>query len=300
MSTAVRESSCDGVSFRFELFPKVGPQTAGKTFVKMEELEYHEVLKNLVFLGDAASKKSEIIAFPMVGMRANTLNTAGGVETTKDLATFDDYMVFDAGKGADGKPKFTYETANKIFHKFFEFYADAMATAPAEVLAQINNGEMDARITIAGRDIWTIRNKNFKTDYEADKNHPGVYHVKPGTGRLCDPILEDRNMPVQWEGGFNARAGGRYAVRFSDVPVLVEALKSIEDGKCSIREALYDSKGNAKFDIYGMDPKFYEDNYEKTNLPKEAADAIDSYRQVCSNLHRPKSGHEEKKTCDLT
>ena len=242
--------------------------------------------------GSAQSKKCDIIAFPLMDMGVITLNNSGGVETSKDIS-FDHHLIFDTSV-------FTHKEANEAFSKLFSTYAKLIEEAPTELIAKVNAGQVGVHIAAIAEGVWTMVNKNFRTDYELDEKNPNVYHAKPGTGRLCLPVDRDFKMPVQW-GDFNVRKGGTIAVRFGDVPALTEALGQIKEGKAAIEEALYDKEGKAKFDIYGMDPGFLETNYAPTTLPKETADAISKFQENEESPHRPggRKPREEKTVAEL-
>jgi len=134
-----------------------------------------------------------------------------------------------------------------------------------------------------GPGIWTSKTAAFEFDYKRregldETGKPlNIYDPDPDAYRLCLKVPEGIRIPTAWGEPWHLKAGGTLAVRERDIPALAEALQSIRDGKATPEEALFDQKPDgkraARFDVYGMNPGFLEENYKPVFL-KEATQKL--------------------------
>ncbi len=240
-------------------------------FARISERQYYELATALAVEGVSASKKNNIIAIPLVPLRLVTNNSVGTKETEIDFP-FNHHLVFDPSL-------YEINEALQVHSEIFRQYGELIAQAPDDVIQKINNGEIKVRVVASAQGVWTIADDKFPLDYEPDDAGGFYYRVKPGTGRICLGNDQDFNMLTYW-GKFNVRKGGTLAVRFTDMPSLVEALNQIVRGELNIEEALFVNTNGvlrSRIDIYGMDPGFYEANYNRVPLPLSVAEARIAY-----------------------
>lgn len=154
-----------------------------------------------------------------------------------------------------------------------------------------------------GSGLWTAKQSSFEEDYmrreDLDDNGKRVnlYDPDPDAYRLCLPVEKRITIPVQW-GSYTIGKGGTLALRERDIPALAEALLAVRSGKTAIEEALYtkDRQGNsiARFDVYGMEPGFLENNYGHVTLKPETQSILTAF--TCGSVlpeqkHKPPARH---------
>lgn len=257
----------------------VEPQTDNKDFPKVTEAQYLGLLDALVSQGQAASKKSSIIAIPLLPLQIVTLNNAGNSETKQEMP-LDNFLVFD-------RLLYTDKSAVEGVQNLFKDYGYCVTNLTAEQTIQICKGSLKPVVAGIAEGVWVMVKKNLNSDYQLVEGSENTFQVKEGTGRLCLPVDGNFNIPTQW-GDFNVRNGGHAAIRLSDVPALTEALQKIRSGKSTIKDELYTADGKAKFDVYGMDPGFFDNNYAFIPQPREVSAAIATYKQ--GHVPGPKAG----------
>ena len=126
-----------------------------------------------------------------------------------------------------------------------------------------------------GPGLWTVKKSSFEGDYlrSVGNNEYGrpsnIWEPDLQAFRLAISFNKAATIPTQW-GTWTIEAGGTMAVREKDIPALAEAVQSVRDGRATAETALYtvgqDGNPLAKFDVYGMAPKFLEANYKPVSL----------------------------------
>lgn len=139
-----------------------------------------------------------------------------------------------------------------------------------------------------GPGLWTAKKSAVEGDYirREGNNEYGrannLWDPNPQAFRLALTFNKAATIPTQW-GTWTIEAGGTLAVREKDIPALAEALQSVRDGKATAGTALYtigqDGNPVAKFDVYGMAPKFLEENYKPVTLSEATHKTVQSFRK---------------------
>ncbi len=126
-----------------------------------------------------------------------------------------------------------------------------------------------------GAGLWTNKQDSFEFDYlkqDAKDGLSSVWVPNPEAYRVTLAVQDPVCIPCTW-GDFTVKKGGTLAVRERDVKELAAALLSIKMGEQTPEQALYakneEGKTVAKFDVYGMEPKFRENNYDPISLKPE-------------------------------
>lgn len=236
--------------------------------------EYLELVTRLITNGEAAIKTAGVYAFMFLPtMSVTTLSSIGEGETLKEIAPSEELLLVFDGK------QYTARQAHNAWQNIqIELGQQRAGLSPSEI-AKINNGEAREVFDVCGIGIWTTPAKAFRKDYELQKSN--FYKIKPDALRVCLPLEHDTGIMVQW-GKFDIRAGGTLAVRPQDIPEIIKALEAVQSGQKTIEEALFKQEGDqmvAIFDIYGMEPGFYKQNYGPAKLDTTVLGSIQKFRQ---------------------
>ena len=240
----------------------------------MQPEEYRLLLEDLLSNGQAFGKTEPVAAYFAQNIELDRTDDDGNVIGTSVLEIKPAYIIMDT-------KYLTNEYARMLTAK------DIMAQYAMSVLGlrDINHPEYK------GPAIWTAKPSAFEGDYTRreglnEYNKPSnIWDPNPAAFRLTLQFNKAATLPVEW-GTYPMQAGSTLAVRSKDIPALADALQSIRDGKATAEEALYTAGSNgepvAKFDVYGMEPGFLQDNYKPVELEEET-------RQVLKDFARPRA-----------
>lgn len=127
-----------------------------------------------------------------------------------------------------------------------------------------------------GPGIWTSKISAFEFDYKRREGQDeagkplNIYDPDPDAYRLCLKMTEGIRIPTAWGEPWHLKAGATLTVRERDIPALAEALQSVREGRATAEAALFITKPDgtqaARFDVYGMNPGFLEENYKPVFL----------------------------------
>lgn len=219
---------------------------------------YRATLEKLLAEGEGRGKTVNVGAYLLEDIKLVTETSSGKDETAKTVKVEKLYIVMDLDQ-------YKSEHVRGLVVK------DIAKNWGGKTIGERDLDSADFK----GPGIWTIKQGSFEFDYlkaDADDRTNSLHVPNPDAFRVCDTVDETVVIPVQW-GTFTVEAGGTLAIREKDVAELAEALQSIRDGKATAEDALYtqDDKGNtvARFDIYGMEPGFLENNYDPVELKQE-------------------------------
>ncbi len=224
----------------------------------MKPEQYKTLLENLLTQGTGFGKTEGVGAYLMQDILIQTQTSSGQNETAKPITVEKLYIVMDIA----------------------QYPSDFLRGLVVKDIAKnwggkiISERDLDAP-DFKGPGIWTGKKSGFEFDYvKADESDAksSLFKPNPEAFRVCLQLDEAVKIPVAW-GSFTIEKGGTLAIRERDVADLAKALHSIRSGEQTIEQALYktDDKGNtvAKFDVYGMEPKFLENNYNPVALKPE-------------------------------
>ncbi len=230
----------------------------------MTPAEYKDTLEKLLGDGEGRGKTVDVGAYLLEDIKLVTETSSGKDETAKDIKVEKLYIVMDTS----------------------QYPSDYLRGLVVQDITKnwggklIKERDLDSP-DFKGPGIWTIKQNSFEFDYvkpEGAAEKSSTYVPNTEAYRVCLTVDDAVTIPVQW-GDFTVEAGGTLAIRERDVPALAEALQAIRNGKTTAEEALYTTNDDggtvAKFDIYGMEPGFLEDNYGKVEL-KETTQATQS------------------------
>ena len=114
----------------------------------------------------------------------------------------------------------------------------------------------------SGEGVWINVANKIESDYKfaetADSKGFITATPDPEKVRIAVHVDKPVKIPVQW-GEYQIESAGSLVVRESDFPAIKEALAQYE--KTGDKNALLQPDGKAKFDVYGTDPYFVQDNY---------------------------------------
>lgn len=223
---------------------------------------YCAMLEKLLGEGKGYGKTKGVGGYLMQDIKLETETSSGKTETVKNLTVEKLYVVMDLDQ-------YKSETVRKLVIK------DIAKNWGGKTVHERDLESPDFK----GPGLWTIKKGSFEFDYiPSDPNNLGTGAWKPNPEAFRVTLTTDTpiKMPVQW-GDFVVEKGGTVAIREKDVAELAAALQSIRSGEKTIEEALYakDKSGNtvSKFDIYGMEPKFLENNYDPVALKAATQEA---------------------------
>lgn len=247
--------------------------------VLMSPDTYRATLEKLLAEGEGRGKTVNVGAYLLEDIKLVTETSSGKDETAKTVKVEKLYIVMDLDQ-------YKSEHVRGLVVK------DIAKNWGGKTIGDRDLDSADFK----GPGIWTIKQGSFEFDYlKADPNdRKNSLHVpNPDAFRVCDTVAETVIIPVQW-GTFTVEAGGTLAIREKDVAELAAALQSIRDGKATAEEALYtqDDKGNtvARFDIYGMEPGFLENNYDPVELKPETKAVTAAFKSAPTQPQGKKKG----------
>lgn len=227
---------------------------------------YYATLRTLMARGKGYGKTENVAGFLLPDLRIVTETKTGLTETDKIVKVEKLYVIMDL-------EQYPQELQRGLVIK------DIGKNWAGKTIGERELESPDFK----GPGLWTNKQGAFEFDYvkanpdRADsvfKPNPEAYRV---TLQTNDAII----IPVQW-GTFKVEAGGTLAIRERDIPALAEALDSVAKGKATIEEALYakNDKGQtvSKFDVYGMEPKFLENNYNPVPLKESTREAQAAFK----------------------
>jgi hypothetical protein len=223
----------------------------------MEPETYRALLENLLATGLGYGKTKNVGGFLLQDIKLVTETSSGKGETEKKVSVEKLYVVMDLDQ-------YPGEQLRNLVMK------DIAKNWGGKIVHERDLESPDFK----GPGLWTIKQGSFEFDYLKDGEDPlsSVYKPNPEAYRVTLESSSPLTFPVQW-GSFSIESGGTLAVRERDVKALADALQAIRSGKATAEEALYttDQKGKtvSLFDIYGMEPKFLENNYDPVTLKAE-------------------------------
>lgn len=224
----------------------------------MDAKTYQATLERLLAEGQGYGKTKDVGAFLMQDINLLTETSSGKNETARAVKVEKFYIVMDVDQ-------YPTDYLRALVVK------DIAKNWGGKTVRERDLDEPDFK----GPGLWTIKQGAFEFDYvraNAADVRSSKFNPNTEAYRVCLKTDAAIVVPVQW-GTFTVEAGGTLAIREKDAKALAEALQSIKDGKATPEEALYakDDKGKtvAKFDIYGMEPGFLENNYDPVALKPE-------------------------------
>lgn len=241
-------------------------QNLSNTFAKksappamMDANTYQATLEKLLAQGEGYGKTANVGAFLLQDIKLVTETSSGKDETAKIIKVEKFYVVIDLAQ-------YPSEYLRGLVMK------DIAKNWGGKTIHERDLNDPDFK----GPGLWTVKQGAFDFDYvkaDAQNVKSSTFKPNPEAYRVCLTVDKAVNIPVQWGGGFTVEAGGTLAIREKDVARLAEALKAVKAGKTTAEEALYttdkDGKTVTRFDIYGMEPSFLENNYNPVTLKDE-------------------------------
>lgn len=232
----------------------------------MDANTYRQTLERLLAVGKGYGKTESVAGFLLPDLRIVTETKTGLTETDKIVKVEKLYIIMDLDQ-------YPQEMQRGLVVK------DIAKNWGGKTIGERELEDPDFK----GPGLWTNKQGAFEFDYV--KANPSrtdsVFKPNPEAFRVTLQTNETILMPVQW-GTFKVEAGGTLAVRERDIQELATALQSIRDGKATAEEALYakNDKGQtvAKFDVYGMEPKFLENNYNPVKLKDSTKEAQAAFK----------------------
>ncbi|MEZ0260414.1 MAG: hypothetical protein ACAH80_05350 [Alphaproteobacteria bacterium] len=220
----------------------------------MDADTYHQTLRTLMARGKGYGKTENVAGFLLPDLHIVTETKTGLTETDKIVKVEKLYVIMDLDQ-------YPQELQRGLVVR------DIGSNWAGKTIGERELEDPDFK----GPGLWTNKQGAFEFDYlKANPSRTdSVYKPNPEAYRVTLETKETIVMPVQW-GTFKVEAGGTLAIRERDIAALAEALDAISNGKSSVEDALYakNDKGQtvAKFDVYGMEPKFLENNYNPVQL----------------------------------
>ncbi|HYD17588.1 MAG TPA: hypothetical protein VEF76_03820 [Patescibacteria group bacterium] len=246
------------------------PDTFNKEAFKPAQLDapaYQAILEKLLAQGEGWGKNKQVGAYLLEKLEFETQTSDGRVET-RNSVDFEKkmYIVMDT----DQYP--TEYLRNLVIQDITKKWG-------GKLIKERDLSEPE----FSGPGLWLLKKGNFEGDYQPSATGANTYEPNPAAYRVTLTVDQPVNIPVQWAGGFFVAKGGDLAIRQKDVPALAEALQSIRSGAATAEDALFttDAKSGekvAKFDIYGMEPKFRENNYAPVPLYPETEAAMGAFK----------------------
>ena len=241
----------------------------------MEPEAYRDLLEQLMMQGQGYGKTEPIAAYLFRNLRLVNSDT----NQQEEVEIKPVYLVMDLTEWPNEYGR------SLVIKDIWEQYASNILE------------EQDINVPdFQGPGMWTAKQSSFEDDYnrreEVDNwgRRLHVYDPDPTAFRVCLEVEERLTIPVPW-GTYPMRKGSTLAVRSRDVEALSEALLSVRNGEASIEEALYettkDGKTVSKFDVYGMEPEFLENNYKSVVLEDHVTTAITKISPAATTQTKP-------------
>ncbi len=242
----------------------------------MDATTYQSVLESLLGEGQGWGKTVNVGAYLLEDITLVTETSSGKDETAKNISVEKLYVTMDLDQ-------YKSEHVRGLVIK------DIAKNWGGKTIGERDLDDPDFK----GPGIWTIKQGSFEFDYlkedENDRTN-SIHKPNPEAYRVCLTVDEDVKIPVQW-GDFVVEAGGTLAIRERDVQELAEALTAIKNGETTAEEALYTTNDSgdqvARFDIYGMEPGFLEDNYGLVELKAETQATNATFASANTNVAKP-------------
>ncbi|MEM6811185.1 MAG: hypothetical protein AAF549_01835 [Pseudomonadota bacterium] len=246
--------------------------TEGQEPSLLDALQYKNLLERLVAQGQGYGKTESVAAFLLRDLHIVTETESGKDEVGKDVSVEPLYLVMD-------QAQYPNDYVRELVVK------DIMLKYAQRIIGDRELNSPDFK----GPGLWTSKQSSFDFDYNKNSNARHVYDPDPEATRICITVTEPISIPTAWGKPFTIEAGGTIAIRERDFQDLVETLHEIRSGKISPQDALLDSDTKSKFDIYGMNPGFLENNYGNVGLKTETQSSISTFRRsLKSELGSPK------------
>ncbi len=244
--------------------------------VQVDAKTYQAILENLVANGDGWGKTKNVGGYFLASLDFETKTSSGKVETrnTVDFAK-KMYITMDV----DQYP--SEYLRNLVIQDITKKWGGKL----------IKEREQQSP-DFSGPGLWLLKKDNFEGDYKPLDAKSNTYAPDPTAWRVMLGVDKAVKIPVVWAGGFTIEAGGHLAVRQKDIPALAQALADIKAGKTTAEEALYvtDEKSKeriAKFDIYGTEPKFQDNNYAPIVLNDVTKDIQAQFKAKPASAAKP-------------
>ncbi|MBL8713876.1 MAG: hypothetical protein JNM12_13335 [Alphaproteobacteria bacterium] len=260
------------------LHPDTFNQKAAKP-AQLDAAAYQAILEKLLSDGTGWGKNKQVGAYFLEKLEFETMTSSGKVET-RNSVDFEKkmYVVMDT----DQYP--SEYLRNLVIQDITKKWG-------GKLIKERDLSEPE----FSGSGLWLLKKGNFEGDYQPTADKKNTFEPNPAAYRVTLTVDKAVNIPVQWTGGFVVEAGGDLAIRQKDVPALAAALQSIRNGETTAEAALFttDAKSGekvAKFDIYGMEPKFREANYAPVPLYAETEAAMGAFKKAPAAKPAAKSG----------
>jgi hypothetical protein len=222
--------------------------------------EYQSLLENLLADGDGMGKTEPVAAYQMSDMRLVTEKDTQKTEQQIKIERL--YLVMDL----------------KVYPNTYARSLTVQEIAVSYARRILGEGDINSP-DFDGPGVWTTKKEAFEFDYTPRKSGEiydsfgrpnSIYDPCPDAYRICLTVKQPITIPTQWGQPYEIETGGALAIRERDVRALSDALQSVRDGLMTVQQALYkDNTSTARFDVYGMDPGFLKDNYNKVALKPE-------------------------------
>jgi hypothetical protein len=233
---------------------------------------YRRLLESLLCDGKGFGKVKPVAAYMLRNMRLVT-QSKNAADQTQEIGLPDLYVIMDPAVWPNeyirrlGMEDIAVQWSKRV----------------------VGEGELNGA-DFKGPGIWTAKKNSFEQDYlrrdgaDEDGRPLTLYDPNPDAYRICLPVNEPVTIPTAWGTPYPIGTGGAVAVRERDVPALTAALQSIRDGETTAAQALYtqDKSGKtvARFDVYGMEPKFLKDNYDPVDLKADTQERLSRLRAL--------------------
>jgi len=228
---------------------------------------YYQLLEKLLVQGKGYGKTEAVAAYRLHNLQLVTENANG--ETPQEVEIKPLYVVMDLAQYPNAYVR------SLVMQEIALSYARRM----------VGEGDMNGP-DFKGPGVWTAKVSSFEFDYnrreglDEDGKPLHFYDPNPEAYRLCLHIESTTTIPTNWGEPWQINAGGTLAVRERDVAALAEALEAVRTKRKTPEEALFTTKPDgttaAKFDVYGMDPGFRDDNYKPVFLKEETRAIINA------------------------
>lgn len=260
------------------LHPDTFNQKAAKP-AQLDAAAYQAILEKLLGQGEGWGKNKQVGAYLLEKLEFETMTTSGKVET-RNSVDFEKkmYIVMDT----DQYP--SEYLRNLVIQDITKKWGGKL----------IKERDL-SQPEFSGPGLWLIKKGSFEGDYMPVAGKKNTYDPDPAAYRVTLAVTTPVNIPVQWTGGFVVEKDGDIAIRQKDIPALAAALHAIRKGETTAEEALFttDAKSGervAKFDIYGMEPKFRETNYAPVPIYPETEAAMGAFKKAPAAKRATKSG----------
>jgi hypothetical protein len=226
---------------------------------------YFDLLEKLLTAGTGYGKTEPVAAYLLRDLRIVTEAEAADLATQVKITPV--YVVMDPKEWPNEYGR------SLVMQDIMVSYAKRM----------VGESELNAP-DFKGPGLWTVKKRSFEEDYSrregvTEEGRPAnLYDPNPDAFRVCLQVTEPVTIPTNWGAPWTIGAGGTLAIREKDVEALAAALLSVKRGLATVEQALFGTGSVTRFDVYGMEPEFLENNYRPVALKDTTGAAMAAVR----------------------